>query len=433
MKLFGTMKLDTDQRLSIGDCSVFDLAEQFGTPLYVMDTALLKEQCQTYKRTFASSTTETEVIYASKAFLTVAMAQLIQEQGLSLDVVSGGELYTAITAGFPAHRIYFHGNNKTSEELLMALDYGVHRIIVDNEQELDRITHLCGHLNKNQSVMFRMNPGIDAHTHDFIQTARNDSKFGISIYQEDICRLIHKATHASNITLTGFHCHIGSQIFEESSYFSALSVMFDFLQKVQTDCRFTAQELNIGGGFGVYYSQGDTPMDIGHSMESILQQAQKESLEKKIPMPKLLVEPGRSIVANAGTTLYTVGGVKKTYGNKNFIFVDGGMTDNPRTALYDSKYEAHVSPRNGSGPVQTFTVAGKCCESGDVLIHNIQLPEPAPDDILSVNGTGAYNYTMSSNYNRIRKPAVVFVENGKARLVVKRETYEDLIRNDVRG
>lgn len=432
MKLFGTMKLDTYQRLSIGGCSVFDLAEQFGTPLYVMDTALLKEQCQTYKQTFASSDAETEVIYASKAFLTVAMARLIQEQGLSLDVVSGGELYTAITAGFPAQRIYFHGNNKTSEELLMAMDYGVHRIIVDNEQELDRIMDLCEHLNKSQAIMFRMNPGIDAHTHDFIQTARNDSKFGISIYQEDICRLIHKATHNSNITLTGFHCHIGSQIFEESSYFSTLSVMFDLLRRVQNDCGFTARELNIGGGFGVYYSQGDTPMDIGHSMKSILQQAQKESLDKEIPMPKLLIEPGRSIVANAGTTLYTVGGVKKTYGNKSFIFVDGGMTDNPRTALYDSKYEAHVSPRNSSGPVQTFTVAGKCCESGDVLIHGIQLPEPELDDILSVNGTGAYNYTMSSNYNRIRRPAVVFVEDGKARLVVKRETYEDLIRNDVR-
>lgn len=432
MRLFGTMKLDADQRLSIGGCSVFDLAEQFGTPLYVMDTALLKDQCQKYKRGFASSGTDTEVIYASKAFLTVAMAQLIQDQGLSLDVVSGGELYTAITAGFPANRIYFHGNNKTPEELLMALDYGVHRIIIDNEQELERITRFCRQLGKKQAVMFRMNPGIDAHTHDFIQTARNDSKFGISIFQDDICRLVHKVTAEPNLILTGFHCHIGSQIFEESSYFSALSVMFDFLGKVKEECRFTASELNIGGGFGVYYSEGDTPMDIEQCMEAILERALKEAGTKGLPLPKLLIEPGRSIVANAGTTLYTVGGVKKTYGNKNFIFVDGGMTDNPRTALYDSKYEAHISPRSGVGPVQTFTVAGKCCESGDVLIHNIQLPEPALEDILSVNGTGAYNYTMSSNYNRIRKPAVVFVEDGQARLVVKRETYEDLIRNDVR-
>lgn len=432
MKLFGSMELDTENRLTIGGCSVFSLAERFDTPLYVMDTALLKEQCQKYKRAFTSSQVNTDVIYASKAFLTIAMAQLINEQGLGLDVVSGGELYTAITAGFPANRIYFHGNNKTAEELLMALDYGVHRIIVDNEQELERISKFCAQLGKSQSILFRMNPGIDAHTHDFVQTARNDSKFGISIYQSDICQLIHKATDDPNITLTGFHCHIGSQIFEETSYFSALSVMFDFIKRVKEECRFETAELNIGGGFGVYYSDGDTPMDIEACLGHILDQALEEAQSRSLTMPRMMIEPGRSIVANAGTTLYKVGGVKKTYGGKNFIFVDGGMTDNPRTALYDSKYEAHISPQKAAGKVQPFTVAGKCCESGDVLIHGIQLPEPEVDDILSVNGTGAYNYTMSSNYNRIRKPAVVFVENGEARLVVKRETYDDLIRNDVR-
>ncbi len=432
MKLFGTMELDSDNRLTIGGCSVFTLAERFDTPLYVMDTALLKGQCQKYKRAFSSPQVDTEVIYASKAFLTIAMAKLIRDEGLSLDVVSGGELYTAITAGFPAGRIYFHGNNKTNDELLMALDYGVHRIIVDNEQELERLSRLCSQLGKTQAILFRMNPGIDAHTHDFIQTARNDSKFGISIYQADICRLIHKAADDPNLTLTGFHCHIGSQIFEETSYFSALSVMFDFVKRVKEDCRFFTAELNIGGGFGVYYSGGDTPMDVEQCLPHILEQAVQEAENRDVPLPKLMIEPGRSIVANAGTTLYKVGGVKRTYGGKNFIFVDGGMTDNPRTALYDSKYEAHISPRNSAGKVEPFTVAGKCCESGDVLIHGIELPEPETDDILAINGTGAYNYTMSSNYNRIRKPAVVFVEDGAARLVVKRETYDDLIRNDVR-
>lgn len=432
MKLFGTMELDSDHRMTIGGCSVFELADRFETPLYVMDTAHLKDQCRKYKRAFTAEGIDTEVIYASKAFLTIAMARLIHEEGLSLDVVSGGELYTAITAGFPANRIYFHGNNKTSDELLMALDYGVHRIVVDNEQELDRLSHLCAQQGRDQAILFRMNPGIDAHTHDFIQTARNDSKFGISIYQEDLCRLIHKATADPNLTLTGFHCHIGSQIFEETSYFSALSVMFEFLNRMRRDCRFIAAELNIGGGFGVYYSNGDTPMDLSLCLPHLLAQAAQEAEARDFPMPRLMIEPGRSIVANAGTTLYRVGGVKKTFGGKNFIFVDGGMTDNPRTALYDSKYEAHISPRKESGPVQPFTVAGKCCESGDVLIHDISLPEPQPDDILAINGTGAYNYTMSSNYNRIRKPAVVFVEDGEARLVVRRETYDDLIRNDVR-
>lgn len=432
MKLFGTMELDTENRLTIGGCSVFTLAERFETPLYVMDTALLKSQCQKYKRAFASPQVETEVIYASKAFLTIAMAKLIHEQGLSLDVVSGGELYTAITAGFPANRIFFHGNNKTPDELLMALDYGIHRIIVDNEQELDRLSRLCEQLGKQQAILFRMNPGIDAHTHDFIQTARNDSKFGISIYDADVCRLIQKAANDDHLTLTGFHCHIGSQIFEETSYFSAISVMFDFVKRVKEDCSFGTAELNIGGGFGVYYSDGDTPMDVEQCLPHILEQAVQEAETRGVPVPKLMIEPGRSIVANAGTTLYKVGGVKRTYGGKNFIFVDGGMTDNPRTALYDSKYEAHISHRNSGGKIQPFTVAGKCCESGDVLIHGIELPEPEIDDILAVNGTGAYNYTMSSNYNRIRKPAVVFVEDGVARLVVKRETYDDLIRNDVR-
>lgn len=432
MKFFGTMALDSDNRLTIGGCSVLTLAERFDTPLYVMDTALLKEQCQTYKRAFSSPEANTEVIYASKAFLTIAMAKLIHEEGLSLDVVSGGELYTAITAGFPANRIYFHGNNKTLDELLMALDYGVHRIIVDNAQELEHLSRVCAQMGKNQAILFRMNPGIDAHTHDFIQTARNDSKFGISIYSSDIFQVIRKAANDPNITLTGFHCHIGSQIFEETSYFSALSVMFDFLKRVKDECSFNTAELNIGGGFGVYYSSGDTPMDIPQALGHILAQAVQEAEARELPMPKLMIEPGRSIVANAGTTLYRVGAVKDTFGGKSFIFVDGGMTDNPRTALYDSKYEAHISHRNAPGPVRPFTVAGKCCESGDVLIHGIALSEPSVDDILAVNGTGAYNYTMSSNYNRIRKPAVVFVENGEARLAVKRETYDDLIRNDIR-
>lgn len=432
MKLFGTMTLDADQRLAIGGLSVFELARRFDTPLYVLDTAHVKAQCALYRQAFTAPGADTEVIYASKAFLTVAMARLIQAEGLSLDVVSGGELYTAITAGFPADRIYFHGNNKTAEELLMALDYGVHRIIVDNGQELALLSRLCRQLGKRQHILFRMNPGIDAHTHDFIQTARNDSKFGISIYQEDICGLIRQAADDEHLILTGFHCHIGSQIFDEAPYFSALSVMFDFLGQVRDQCHFTAAELNLGGGFGVFYSEGDDPMALEPCLSRLAAQAVRESQQRQFPTPRLMIEPGRSIVANAGTTLYQVGAVKQTYAGKQFIFVDGGMTDNPRTALYDSKYEAHISHAGQSGPVQPFTVAGKCCESGDVLIHSIALPEPQPGDILAINGTGAYNYSMSSNYNRIRKPAVVFVENGEARLAVKRETYEDLIRNDVR-
>lgn len=431
MKLFGTMQLDAAGHLSIGGVPATELAAAHGTPLYVMDTAHIKAQCRAYKTAFTAPGAVTEVIYASKAFLNVAMVRLIQEQGLSLDVVSGGELYTAITASFPADRIFFHGNNKTSEELMMALDYGVHRIIVDNGHELELISALCKKLGKRQNILFRMNPGIDAHTHDFIQTARNDSKFGVSIYQEGLCQLIQQAVADDAVTLTGFHCHIGSQIFDEAPYFSALTVMFDFIARMRDTCGFTASELNIGGGFGVYYSQGDDPMEVTSCLTQLAEQAVIEAQARQLTVPRLMIEPGRSIVANAGTTLYRVGGIKQTYAGKQFIFVDGGMTDNPRTALYDSRYEALISPHAPEAPAETFTVAGKCCESGDVLIHGIALQRPKPGDILAIGGTGAYNYSMSSNYNRLPKPAVVFVEDGKARLAVRRETYEDLIRNDV--
>ena len=431
MRLTGTQRINENGSLEIGGITAGDLARKFGTPLYVMDEKHMRDMCRVFRDAFSDKELETEVIYASKAYLNLAMAKLINEEGLSLDVVSGGELHTALTAGFPPGRIYFHGNNKGFDEILMAINAGVGRIVVDNETELDMINMLATELDRKVNILLRMNPGIEAHTHDFIKTASNDSKFGTSIYSEKICNVISEIGSLHYVTLKGFHYHIGSQIFDEKSFYKSLEIMMEFVSKVKRNCLFETAELNLGGGFGVYYSGNDDPMDLKKALPVILTEVKRLSKEYKIPTPKLMIEPGRAIVANAGTTLYKVGSVKDTFGGKSFVFVDGGMTDNPRTALYDSVYEAVLADKATLPTSADYTVAGKLCESGDVLIKGIGLPSPETGDVLAVLSTGAYNYSMSSNYNRLRKPAGVFVSDGKARLVLKRETYDDLIRNDV--
>lgn len=431
MKLFGTMKVNDMGHLSIGGCDTVTLAKKYGTPLYLMDVAMIRERCRTFVKHFSTKKITTEVIYASKAFLTIGMCQLIEEEGLSLDVVSGGELYTAIKAGFPADKIYFHGNNKTVEELMMAINYRVHRIIVDNAFEFDLLNYLCGELDKTVEILLRINPGIEAHTHDYIQTAHNDSKFGLSIHSPELRTLIEEINNAYFIRLKGFHYHIGSQILEVDSFVKATEVAFDFMAGLYEDTGFITEEMNLGGGFGVYYSDEDIPLDIPACLKAILDTALRyKEVDTLIP-PKLLIEPGRSIVANSGTTLYKVGATKKTYGGKHFVFVNGGMTDNPRTALYNAVYQAVLANKVKHEIKHTYTVAGKCCESGDVIIKSIELPLAEKNDTLAVFSTGAYNYSMASNYNRLRKPAVVFVEGGQSTVIVKRETYEDLIRNDI--
>ena len=431
MKLQGKMSTDEQGQLSIGGCKAADLVKEYGTPLYVMDEEHIREKCRGFKNSFRHEYLSTEVIYASKAFLNKAMCKLIEEEGLSLDVVSGGELYTAMAVGFPMERIYFHGNNKTKDELMMALKAGVGRIIVDNRYEIGRIERLCIELNKEIRVLLRVNPGIEAHTHEYIQTAMHDSKFGESIYDEALCDIIGLCQESKHIRLMGFHCHIGSQIFEERSFYNAAEVMIDFLARVERDCKFITEELNLGGGFGVYYVDGDDPVEIESCLHNLLNTINDAYQKAGISIPKIMIEPGRAIVANAGCTLYTIGGIKDTYGGKRYVFVDGGMTDNPRTALYDAKYEAAIANRLLEPATTQVTVAGKCCESGDIIIRDINLPVAEPGDILCVTNTGAYNYTMSSNYNRIPRPAVIFVKNGQTKVVVKRETYDDLIRNDL--
>lgn len=431
MKLFGTAKTNKKGHLEIGKCDAVDLVKDHGTPLYVMDEKLIRDNCRYFKEHFKCENIDTEVVYASKAFMTLAMCKLIEEEGLSLDVVSEGELYTALVADFPAERIFMHGNNKTEKEIHMAIESGVGRIVVDNANELELIRFKCNALNKRASILLRVNPGIEVDTHEYIKTTKNSSKFGISIYDENMIHIVNEIEKYDCLDFMGFHCHIGSQVLQEDSYYETTSIMLDFIKKISTNCGLIVKELNLGGGFGIYYSNGDTFMDLEKLFENILSIIIDKANEFNIPIPKTLIEPGRAIVANAGTTLYLVGSTKKTNSDKHYVFVDGSMNDNLRTALYDAKYEAALANRMNDEVEEYYTVTGRCCESGDMIVKNISLPHPKIGDILAVSSTGAYNYSMSGNYNRLPKPPVVFVKDGSSRCVVKRETYEDIIRNDM--
>ena len=430
MKLFGTSKV-VNNELNIGGVGVQELREKFSTPLYVMDQTLLEENMAIFRDNFKSDKFKTEVIYASKAFLAVAMAQLVNRNGLSMDVVSGGELFTVIKAGFPMEKLYFHGNNKTYDELELAIDNNLGTIIVDNPLELHRLNKICADKNKKAKVLLRVNPGIDAHTHEYIQTSKFSSKFGESIFDEEIFNIIKEFLNSENVILEGFHCHVGSQIFDEKPFFGAIDVMFKFAKEVEEKTGFASKVINLGGGFGIYYSEEDNPIALQDFVTRMISDLEIKKEEYGLSVEQVNIEPGRSIVANSGTTIYTVGGVKDTFSGKKYIFVDGGMTDNIRPALYQAKYEGVIANKMLETPTLCATVAGKCCESGDVLIHDSYFAEAVDGDILAIASTGAYNYSMSSNYNRIIKPAVVFVKDGKAQLVVKRETYEDLVRNDL--
>jgi len=397
-----------------------------------MDEALISKNMETFKAAFKSDRFQTEVVYASKAFLTTGMCQIVDRHGLSMDVVSGGELFTVKSAGFPMEKVHMHGNNKTWEELEMCLDYGIGEIIVDNRDELDKLERVCRAKGKKINVLLRVNPGIEAHTHEYIQTSTYSSKFGESIFDENIKDIIKKFIAAEHVELKGFHCHIGSQIFDEKPFFAAMDTMLKFIKQMKDEAGLDTTVLNLGGGFGVYYFDGDDAVDFEKFCKEMIRDLELKLEEYEIDLDKVIIEPGRSIVANAGTTLYTVGGTKVTYSGKKYVFVDGGMTDNIRPALYQAQYEGVVANRINEKTEDLVTVAGKCCESGDLLLRDVYLQEAKEGDILAISTTGAYNYSMASNYNRIRKPAVVFVKDGESKVAVKRESYEDLIRNDLK-
>ena len=431
MRLHGTQRVNEQGHLEVGGCDTVELAKQFGTPLYIMDEAHIRDICRQYHSSFVKGLNNAEVIYASKAFSTLAMCRIIDEEGLGLDVVSGGELYTALQANFSAARIYFHGNNKSREELVMAIKAGVGRIVVDNFHEMSILNDLAQEMNQQVEILLRVTPGIEAHTHEYIQTGQIDSKFGFTLPDGTADQAFDLALSYPNLVVKGIHAHIGSQIFELDSFRHEVQIMIDYMADIHERTGYLLQELNLGGGFGIYYTSGDDPAQISDYAKTV-QDALEDACEKqKFPRPKIIVEPGRSIVGTAGTTLYTVGSIKEIPGVRKYVAVDGGMADNPRPALYQARYEAVLANRAKDEAAEAVSVTGKCCESGDMLIWNIDLPKAKSGDLLAVSCTGAYNYSMSSNYNRLTRPEVVLVEGGHADVIVKRETHSDLLRNDV--
>ena len=418
--------------LVIGGCDTVELAEQYGTPLYVMDEDIIRANC----RAFYHSMEEYyggngRVAYASKAFCCMEMCRIVAEEGLGLDVVSGGELYTAKKAGFPMDKIYFHGNNKTLEELRFALREEVGRIVVDNLTELHLLQKAAEQAGKSANIMLRIKPGIDAHTHQFIRTGQIDSKFGFALENGEALAAVKEAVSCPNILLKGLHCHIGSQIFDLSPFELAAEVMLRFAGRLSRELQVTVTELNLGGGFGIRYQEGDDAKPYGDFMKKVSAEVKRVCEEENLPVPFVVIEPGRSVVGPAGTTLYRVGSVKEIEGVRNYVSVDGGMTDNPRYALYQAPYTLCVANRANAGADYTATIAGKCCESGDLIQEHTQIQRPQAGDLLAVFCTGAYNYSMASLYNRTPRPAVVMVKEGQSRVIVRRESYDDLIRNDL--
>lgn len=430
MKLFGASKIEGND-LYIGGLKAKDLANEYGTPLYVMDEQLLIDKCREYIESFKVKSENNRVAFAGKAFLTVGMCKLIEEQGLYLDVVSGGELYTAYKANFPMDKIYFHGNNKTLEEIEFGIKLGVGRFVVDNLWEMTEINKVSEKYNKIQKIYLRLTPGIEAHTHDYIKTGQIDSKFGFAPVGNIIMDAVKMAIELENIELVGLHCHIGSQIFETEPFADAAEVMLNFINIIKQETGHLIEELDLGGGFGIYYSEGDKPKETKEYCDVILNRVNEVCQKLSLKKPILTIEPGRSIVANAGTTLYTVGSIKEIPGIRTYAAVDGGMGDNIRPALYGAKYEAILANKASNKNEKNITIAGKCCESGDILIQDISLPKAENGDILAVLATGAYGFSMASGYNKNLRPAVIFVRNGEAKIVCKRQSYEELLTSEI--
>ncbi|REK77305.1 diaminopimelate decarboxylase [Paenibacillus paeoniae] len=431
MYLHGTSKINANGHLEIGGNDVTDLAKEFGTPLYIVDESLVRQRAREYVEAFKASGLKFQVAYASKAFSVMAMCVIAEQEGLSLDVVSDGELFTALQAGFPVERIHFHGNNKTPDEINMALDAGIGCFVVDNFDELALLNALAGDKGKKVNVLLRITPGVEAHTHDYISTGQQDSKFGFDLGNGAAKQAIEEAMKLDNLVILGVHSHIGSQIFEVEGFRMAVDKVAQFAVSIRAELGLTFKVINLGGGFGIRYVEGDTPLPVSEYVGAITDAIKANFANAEFPLPEIWVEPGRSMVGDAGTTLYTVGTSKNIPGVRKYIAVDGGMTDNPRPALYQSRYEAVLANRANEAAEETVSIAGKCCESGDMLIWDLELPKADNGDLLAVFCTGAYNYAMASNYNRIRRPAVVFVKDGQADLVVKRESLDNIVCNDV--
>ena len=424
-----TLKTNANGNLEVGGCDVVELAEKYGTPLYVIDEATLRGICKDYKKAF-SGYEKINMMFASKSLCTMATSAILAQEGFGFDVVSAGEIYTVYKAGVDMSKVLFNGNNKSFDELTLALELGVGRISVDNFFELALFDEIAKSQNKTVDILLRITPGIECHTHEYIQTGHLDSKFGFDLTQiDEAVELI--LNNYTNLRLHGLHAHIGSQIFETKVYHDEIEILIKEIARLDEKFGLKLDEINVGGGLGVKYTEEDLPPSTFEIAEVIINSLNENIKKYGIEPPALFLEPGRSIISTAGITLYTIGSSKQVPHGKKYVAVDGGMADNPRPSMYQANYSAEIANKKESATLQTVTIAGRFCESGDILIKDINLPDPVEGDILCVYNTGAYNYSMASNYNRVQKPQMVIVNNSKSDIIINRETLEDLISHDI--
>lgn len=417
--------------LYFDQCNTAELAKKYGTPLYVFSENRILNQCNELKESFLDRYPNTRAAYACKAFCTIAMCKIMERENFCLDVVSGGELYTAIQANFPPERIEFNGNNKQYAELSMAVEYGIGRIIIDGLQELALIEQICQEQGKKANVLYRITPGVTLDTHEYISTGKKDSKFGIPLDEDVIFPAIEAAIASKFVNFMGIHFHIGSQLFDNSPYLNALETSLALMKETKKRFDYTIEELNIGGGFGIEYLSSDQKKPYAYFLDPVMTRLQEFCEKEGFPVPAVVIEPGRSIVGEAGITLYTIGSIKEIQGIRKYVSVDGGMTDNIRPGLYQAIYEGVVANKAEEAPVEKVTISGKCCESTDILIKDTDVPHVEAGDIYAIFATGAYGYSMASNYNKIQIPAVVLVKDGKDELIVKRQSYDDMLKNEL--
>jgi diaminopimelate decarboxylase len=421
----------SNNQLYIDGCSCSDLAEKYGTPLYVYSENTILQKLDEIKKSFLEKYPNTHAAYACKAFCTIYMCKLLKDQGFWLDVVSGGELYTALKADFPAEKIEFNGNNKSRDELEMALENNIGRIVIDNVAELYYINDLCKEKNKKIKILFRITPGVMSDTHEYITTGKKDSKFGIPLEEDIIYPAIEFALNSENFEFLGFHFHVGSQLHDISSHMGALDVVLDLIKETKNRFGYDVKDFNMGGGFGIKYTDADHPLSISDFVGPIMSKLTNFCNENSIVMPHVSMEPGRFIVGESGIQLYTIGNIKEIPNVRTYVSVDGGMTDNIRPGLYDAKYDALIANKAEEKKTATVYVSGKCCESTDILIKDLSCAVPERGDILAVFSTGAYGYSMANNYNKLPIPAVAVVKNGESKLVVKRQTYDQILLNEI--
>lgn len=427
-RLMNNMKVDDLNHLVIGGVSAVEISKKYGTPVNVYDLTLIKEKIKTFKNAFSKYENKTQVAYASKAFSSLALFEVLAEEDVSLDVVSGGELYLALKAGFEKSRIHFHGNNKSYEELKTAISEQIGCIVVDNFYEIVMIEKLVNELNVTIDILLRVTPGVEAHTHEYITTGQADSKFGFDLASGQVDQAIKQIKEIENINMIGLHSHIGSQIFEVEGYEIVIEKLLQKASEWKKMYDFNLKVLNVGGGFGIKYTDDDSPLPLDKYAKAIIRSVRTHSAANNLNLPEIWIEPGRSIVGEAGTTLYTVGTEKDIPQIRKYVSVDGGMADNIRPALYQAKYSGVLANKVVDLNEEVVSIAGKACESGDMLMWDVVLPQPKPGDILAMFSTGAYGYAMASNYNRLTKPAVVFIENGNDFLAIRRETVEDYLK-----